>query len=227
MISWLRKNWHAPGGFREILQIAVPLIMSTGAHGLQMFTDRAFLSRYEPIAMSAAMQAGMIAFTVVSLFQGTIGYVNTFVAQYDGSKQYHRIGHAVCQGVFIAILAAVVMLCLIPFSASFFSLIGHEPALQKYETSYFNIICFNAAPSLIARAISSFFTGRGRTKLVMYITLSYTALNVLLDYCMIFGKFGCPQMGVPGAAWATVISSVIGMMLFIYFYFFSKLITFI
>ena len=219
MISLLKKNWHTPGGFREILQIAVPLILSTGAHGLQMFTDRAFLANFEPITMPAAMQAGMIAFTVVSLFQGTIGYVNTFVAQYDGSKQYDRIGHAVWQGIFLAIFAGIVMLLLIPFSDAFFSFLGHAPDIQHYETTYFKIICFNGAPSLIAIAISSFFTGRGRTKLVMYITLFYTALNVGLDYCMIFGHLGFPAMGVSGAAWATVISSVIGVVLYIYFYF--------
>ncbi len=218
MISALKKNWNAPGGFREILQIAVPLILSTGAHGLQMFTDRAFLARFDPLAMSSAMQAGIIAFTVVSLFQGTISYVNTFVAQYSGAKQDHRIGHAIWQGVFIAILAGIVMVLLIPFSERLFVLIGHAPDIQKYEVEYFNIICFNAAPSLIAIAISNFFTGRGRTKLVMYVTLSYTSLNVLLDYCMIYGKYGFPQMGVSGAAWATVISSIIGVVLYLYFY---------
>lgn len=219
MIDLLKKKWHAPGGFREVLQIAFPLILSTGAHGLQMFTDRAFLANYEPNTMSASMQAGMIAFTVVSLFQGTIGYVNTFVAQYDGSKQYHRIGHAIWQGIFLAIFAGIVMLMLIPFSDAFFAWLGHAPDIQRHETTYFKIICYNAAPSLIAIAISSFFTGRGRTKLVMYITLFYTALNVGLDYCMIFGKLGLPAMGVSGAAWATVISSTIGVVLYIYFYF--------
>ena len=218
MITALKKNWDGPGGFREILWIAVPLILSTGAHGLQMFTDRAFLARFDPLAMSSSMQAGMIAFTVVSLFQGTISYVNTFVAQYSGSKQNHRIGHAIWQGVFIAILAGVVMLCLIPFTERFFALVGHAPNIQRYEVEYFNIICLNAAPSLVAIAISNFFTGRGRTKLVMYVTLSYTSLNVVLDYCMIFGKFGFAEMGVAGAAWATVISSIVGVVLYFCFY---------
>lgn len=218
MIDLLKKNWHAPGGFREVLQIAFPLILSTGAHGLQMFTDRAFLANYEPNTMSASMQAGMIAFTVVSFFQAIIGYVNTFVAQYDGSKQYHRIGHAVFQGVLLAVLAGIVMLMLIPFSDAFFRRFGHAQAIQQHSTTYFKIICYNATPSLIAIAISSFFTGRGRTKLVMYITLFYTALNVGLDYCMIFGKFGFPEMGISGAAWATVISSIIGAVLYVYFY---------
>jgi MATE family multidrug resistance protein len=218
MNNRIRQRWRGPGGVKEIMVIAVPLIMSTGAHGLRMFTDRAFLMWYDTNAISSAMMAGMAAFTIISLFQGTIAYVNTFVAQYTGAARHHRIGHAVWQGVFMAVLAGIIMLLFIIPARRFFQLIGHNPRIQVFEITYFRIMCIGAAPAMVSIALSSFFTGRGKTKLVMWITLTSTALNVILDYAMIFGKFGFPEMGVAGAAWATAISAACGTMMFLYFF---------
>ncbi|AQT68018.1 Multidrug-efflux transporter [Anaerohalosphaera lusitana] len=218
MLHKLKNHWSRPAGFREVLVIAIPLILSTGAHGLKTFTDRTFLTWYDSNAISASMLAGMVAFTVMSLFQGVVGYVNTFVAQYTGAKRHDRVGHAVGQGVYLALLAGMVMLLLIPFADYFFALVGHSPQIQQYESAYFKIICISATPALVSIAISCFFTGRGRTRLVMYITLTGTALNIILDYIMIFGKFGCPRLGIVGAAWATVLSATLQMTLFLYFY---------
>ena len=218
MENRIQQRWRGPGGVKEIMVIAIPLIMSTGAHGLRMFTDRAFLMWYDTNAISSAMMAGMAAFTLISLFQGTIAYVNTFVAQYTGAAQHHRIGHAVWQGVFMAVLAGIIMLLFIIPARRFFQLVGHNPDIQVFEVTYFRIMCIGAAPAMASIAFSSFFTGRGKTKLVMWITLTSTTLNVILDYAMIFGKFGFPQMGVAGAAWATVISAACGTMMFLYFF---------
>ena len=206
------------GGILEILKIAIPLIFSTGAHGLLMFVDRTFLMWYDNNAISASMQAGMVAFTFLSLFQGTASYVNTFVAQYTGAKQYDQIGHAIWQSIYLSCFAAVIMICLIPFSSRIFSIIGHAEQTQIFEVQYFNIMCINALPALCAISLSNFFTGRGKTQLVMYITFVTTLTNAALDYIMIFGKLGLPAMGVSGAAWATVISTTLALVLYCTFF---------
>jgi MATE family multidrug resistance protein len=61
------------------------------------------------------MPAGMLSFTVISLFMGTAGYVNTFVVQYFGAKRYHRIGPALWQGIYISLFGGFVMLCIINY----------------------------------------------------------------------------------------------------------------
>jgi len=86
------RRWSYEGGYRQVLFIAIPLILSTGAWSVQHFVDRMFLTWYSPEAIAAAMPAGMLNFTIMSLFLGTAGYVNTFVAQYYGVGRYERIG---------------------------------------------------------------------------------------------------------------------------------------
>ena len=91
----------AEGGYRQILLIAFPLILSTGSWSLQHFVDRMFLAWYSPAALAASTPAGILNYTLMSLFIGTAGYVSTFVAQYIGAGRDERIGPTVWQGLYV------------------------------------------------------------------------------------------------------------------------------
>ena len=82
MIDAIRSRWTAPGGYREFLVIAFPMILSTASLSIQHFVDRVFLTWYSTDALAASLPAAMPNFVFVSLFLGMAGYVNTFVAQY-------------------------------------------------------------------------------------------------------------------------------------------------
>jgi MATE family multidrug resistance protein len=100
----LKNRWKSEGGYREVLVVAIPLILSTATWSVQHFVDRMFLTWYSPEAIAAAMPAGMLNFSMVSIFMGTAGYVTTFVAQYYGARRFHRIGPALWQGVYVSLL---------------------------------------------------------------------------------------------------------------------------
>ena len=205
----LKNRWSKPGGYHEVLVVAIPLILSTASWSVQHFVDRMFLAWYAPEAIAAAMPAGMLYFSMVSIFMGTGGYVSTFVAQYYGAKQHQRIGPAIWQGVYISVIGGIVLICVIPSAEFLFNLIGHEEKIIKYEIDYFKIICWGAGPYLASYAISGFYSGRGRTWPVMWVNTFTTAVNLILDYMLIFGKWGMPAMGIKGAGWATVIAGPI------------------
>ncbi|MCK4297145.1 MAG: MATE family efflux transporter, partial [Candidatus Marinimicrobia bacterium] len=105
----MSNRWYRKGGFKDLLKIAIPLILSTGAWSIQHFVDRMFLTWYSPEAIAAAMPSGMLNFTIMSLFIGTASYVNTFVAQYYGSKKYKNVGPIVWQGIYIAIIGGLTL----------------------------------------------------------------------------------------------------------------------
>ena len=110
--SW---RWKCEGGYREFFTLAFPLILSTSSWSIEHFIDRMFLTWYSPETVAAAMPSGMLNFTVMSLFIGTAGYVDTFVAQYYGAKQEKNIGPVVWQGVYISLLGSLLLLLTIPF----------------------------------------------------------------------------------------------------------------
>ncbi|MCX5633759.1 MAG: MATE family efflux transporter [Phycisphaerae bacterium] len=197
------------GGSAEVLKIAFPLILSTSAMTLQMFVDRVFLMWYDRDAMSAAMLGGILSFVFFSFFLGTATYANTFVSQYDGAKRKERIGPAVWQSIYFSVAAGLIMAAIALFAKPLIALVGHEPAIANYELVYFKILLIGSMPGIVDASLSCFLTGRGKTWTVLWVNVVKTVINAVLDYAMIFGKFGFPKWGIGGAAIATVIASVV------------------
>jgi MATE family multidrug resistance protein len=92
------------------------------------------------------------------------------------------------------------------FSKNIFDLVGHEQNVRNLEIIYFKILMMGSAFSLLHDTLSSFYSGRGITKPVMLINLAGVAFNIPLNYILIFGKYGAPELGMAGSAIATIIS---------------------
>ncbi len=207
-------RWRAPGGYREFLSIAMPLILSTASWSIQHFVDRVFLTWHSTEALAAALPAGIANFTFISLFMGTAQYANTFVAQYTGAHRPERVGPAVWQGTYLALLSGVLALIPAYFSTGLFDLIGHDSSIRAQEATYFRILCYGTGPQVLATATSCFFSGRGETWIVLAVNVVAIAVNIALDYALIFGHWGFPALGIAGAAWATNIGLLISALAF-------------
>ena len=211
-----REAWTREGGYREVLKIALPMVIGTGSWSFQQFIERVFLTWHSPEAVAAAMPSALVSFMFISLFLGTVTYANTFVAQYKGAAQHHRVGGAVWQAIHLSIFAGILMLCLIPLAEVIFELAGHAPGVQRMEVVYFQILCIGAAPTLVSSAASTLFTGLGKTKVVMWVNLFFAGVfNTVLSWAWIFGKWGLPEWGIRGAGWATVSSHVASSVVFL------------
>ncbi len=90
----------APGSFRELMTVAVPLVLSSGSVSLMITIDRLFLTWYSEEALAASLPAAAMHWTVMSAFIGTINYANAFVAQYEGAGRKDRVVASVWQGFF-------------------------------------------------------------------------------------------------------------------------------
>lgn len=207
------------GGYRELLRIAWPLIISTGSFSLLNFCDRMFLGWYSPEAFRAAVPAGILCFTMLCGFVALAAYANTFVAQYFGAREYEKCSMATMQGVWLALLSWPIMLLLIPLGIFCLKVSGHGEAVFEQERIYFTILMLGSVSQPVSAAISGFFSGRGDTKTVMLANVIGNAINIGLDYVFIFGKLGVPEMGIAGAAIATVIAGWVspGIMLVLFF----------
>lgn len=206
MSTYLRTWWRAEGGGREVVTLALPLVVSTSSWTLMLFIDRVFLSWYSRDALAASMPSSMLSFTLICFFLGIASYVNTFVAQYFGAGHSERIGLAVWQGVWVGAATFPFVALIIPLAPRIFALVAHEPAIQAMEQTYFSIVLWGMSASVMSAALSGFFTGRGRTQTVMVVDIGMALVNLVLDYIFIFGKLGLPAMGIAGAAYATVIA---------------------
>ncbi len=107
MITDIKNRWRAEGGYREFLILAFPLVLSTASWSVQHFINRVFLTWHSTEALAAALPSGITNFIFLSFFMGMAQYTNTFVAQYSGASRPERVGPAVWQGMYLALLSGV------------------------------------------------------------------------------------------------------------------------
>ena len=196
-----------PGGSRELLKLALPLIVSQSFMTVQVFVDTVLLSRHDPLEMAASFPAVMWYWLFFGVLQVTAGYTSTFVAQYTGAKRPHRVGPAVWQGIHFAVIAGLLFLVVVPLAPFLISIFRPPAELRPLEIIYLRCLAFAALPMLILAAVNGFFSGRGQTWTVLGIEAFGTAVNIALALVLIFGRWGIPEMGIAGAGAATVAGS--------------------
>lgn len=213
------RQEEAPGGYRELTWLALPLIVSNSFWNLQIFIDRVLLSQYSSDAVGAAIAAVMLFWTPFALLSFTTMYATTFVAQYFGSGRPERVGPAVWQSLYFSLVTGIGFLGLWPAADGLVILAGHESRLAALEATYFRCLCFSALPMLLTASASTFFIGRGKSWTVILINAVGMLVNAVLDYAWIGGHWGFPEWGIAGAGWATVIgswaSALLGLALFL------------
>jgi MATE family multidrug resistance protein len=209
----------ADGGWGELLKLAWPFILSNSFWTLQLLFDRVLLSRYGTDEVGAAMAAGILFWVPLSLFQGTAGYVTTFVAQYVGAGQLRRVGPVTWQALYFSLLGGVAFLALRPLVGRIIALGGHEAHLQELETTFLRGLAFSGFPNLIVQSACGFFAGRGSSRVVLVINVSGMLVYGVLASLLIFGNsyLGISAYGIAGAAMATVggtcFSAALGLVL--------------
>ena len=192
--------------YRDILRVSMPLVISMTTTVVMTFTDRVFLANYSIDAIAAALPAGISAFVFISFFADTAGYCNVFVAQYTGAGSLPRVGSALWQAIYFAFAAWLIMVGLSFAGELLFRLVGHAPEVQQLEAIYFKVLCLGSGIHIVGMSFAAFFTGRGVTRPVMIIYIISMCLNVPLDYALINGIWLFPELGITGAALATVFS---------------------
>jgi MATE family multidrug resistance protein len=198
-------------GIAEVMSVALPMLVSQACDTVMIFTDRIFLSKVSPEAMNAAMGGGLTSFMLMAFFVGLIGYATALVAQYLGAGQKEKASSVLAQALIVGVAAYPLLLLLRPIAHAMFSWMGVHEAQLVLEKRYFDIVLLGALFGFVRGAFASFFSGLGKTRVVMCASLLTMALNVPLNWLLVFGNWGFPALGLDGSAYATLISSFCGM----------------
>jgi multidrug resistance protein, MATE family len=214
-VTRLGRLWRGEAGAREVLSLGFPLILSMMSVTMQHFVDRIFLTWWSAEAVAGVTTAGFAIWVLTGLFNGTAEYATPFVSQYVGAGREDRIGRVVYQASYFAILAGVVGYGLSYFVTPLFDAVGHAQSMRVHQIDYARIMLRGTFPVVLMVAFSTYFAGRGKTRVVLAVTVIATLINVVLDWVLIFGKLGFPQMGTVGAAYATVASQGAGALVYL------------
>ncbi len=202
---------ETPGGVRQLLGIALPMVVSSACDTLMMFIDRLFLAKLGAEYMSAALGGGVCCFMFMTFFVGVTGYSNALVAQHLGAGIKEKCSLVTTQALLISLAAFPLILACIPLGKLIFEVSGIAPEQMQPQYEYFSIVMFSTIFGLLRNTYSAFFSGIGKTKVVMIAAGISMLVNVVVNYLLIFGNLGFPAMGIGGAAIGTIIGSAIGV----------------
>ncbi len=194
---------------KEIWSIALPIMLGNMAQTIINFTDTAFLGRLGVIALGASMLAGLFYFVFTTIATGFAIGIQIIIARRFGEGNHGRIGVIFQHGsIFVLILGLILFSILYIFSDHLLLWLIDSPNIYDASLEYIKyrqlgiiFVCFN----FLYRAL---YVGISNTKVITYSTIIMAVVNIFLDYCLIFGNFGFPEMGIGGAALASFCAEV-------------------
>jgi MATE family multidrug resistance protein len=195
--------------FRRLLAIAFPMIVSQGSETIMLFFNRYFVSFLGADHIPASMSGGLTQFVFTSFFAGIVGYVNAMAAQYHGAGRPERCVQSVTQGLWLSLAFAPLLLALVPLVHRGFAWAGHSPRQVELEFAYFRVLMTGSVLFLVQAALTGFFVGIGRTRVVMLASVIGIFVNVPLNWALVLGRLGLPALGIEGAALGTLAGTLV------------------
>ena len=195
------------GGVRELIALALPIILTNLSSTLMMTTDAIMVGRLGATELGAVGYAGIWYWTVISGFNGTGNGVQTFAAQAHGAGKPRSCGPWLWQAWYTVVpIAVVAILCFATAFPALLDLLGPDAALRPLAASYIHARVLGIGGLMTGLLIAAFLRGVGDTRTPLYAMIAANLVNVALNYCLIFGNLGFPRLGVAGSGLATGIA---------------------
>ena len=200
-----------PGHVRAILVLGLPLI---GGHLAQFaigLTDTVMLGWYAIEALAAVTLAGSYFFIFFMLGSGFALAVMPMVAASAASNDETSIRRTTRMGLWLSLAFAFLAMPVMWWSETILLLLGQEEAIARDAQLYLRIAGWGLFPALLVMALKSYLAALERTQIVLWITLLAAATNALVNYALIFGNWGMPELGIRGAAIGSVATQVVSL----------------
>lgn len=205
----MRKEQRWGAHVWATLALGLPLVGTQIAQIAIATTDVVMLGWYGTEELAATV-LGSQAFFIVYIFGA--GFANAILplaAQAEGRNDPTHVRRSVRMGMWILLIYAVVVMPFLWLLEPALIALGQKPELAALASDYIRIAQWGMFPALMMMALRTFFAARSRASIVLWSALIGTLVNGVLNYAVIFGHFGAPEMGVRGAAVASVISSTV------------------
>ncbi|HKJ68490.1 MAG TPA: MATE family efflux transporter [bacterium] len=199
-----------------IIRLAVPLILANLMQTAYNIVDTYWVGRLGEEAVAAISMAFPVIFLIISFGAGLTIAGTVLIAQYTGRRDQEQVDLIAGQTIILLVNVSLVISAIGFFaSGPLLKLIGAEPAVLSRGTVYLKILFAGASFMFMFFVFQSILRGWGDTKTPMWVMFWSVLANTILDPLLIMGIGPFPELGIAGAAWATVISrgsaAVVGM----------------
>ena len=196
------------GHAKAVLMLGLPLI---GSHIAQMaigMTDTVMMGWYGVPDLAAMVLASSMFFLLFIVGSGFAFAVMPMVANAVGAGDDMQVRRITRMGLWASALYVIFVLPIMWWSKTILLALGQEPVVAELAQDYLRITGFGLLPSLFVMVIKSYLAALERTQIVLWVTVAGAVLNGVLNYALIFGHWGAPELGIRGAAIASVMMPI-------------------
>ena len=194
---------------RALLVLGLPLIGSNLAQMALHVCDTLLMGRYGVVELAALVISTSSWFVVFILGAGFAQAVMPLVASALGRGDETQVRRDTRMGLWLSALYGLASYPLFWFSGPVLLALGQKPEVAALSQDFLRIAAFGMVPALLVSTLRSYLAALGRTQVVLWVTLAAVGVNLVLAWALIFGRWGMPELGVQGAALASVTVQVL------------------
>ncbi|MFC4094356.1 MATE family efflux transporter [Euzebyella saccharophila] len=207
--------------FRYNIKLSVPVIMGMLGHTFVQLADNIMVGQLGTAQLAAVSLGNSFVFIAMSIGIGFSTAITPLVAEADGAGNKVDAKNALKHGLALCSVLGLTLFGLILLAKPLMYKMDQPPEVVDLALPYLDLVAFSLVPLIIFQAFKQFSEGLSQTRYPMYATIIANVVNIILNYLLIFGTFGFPEMGIIGAAIGTLISRFV-MVLYIWFLLKSK-----
>ena len=178
-------------------------------HTFVSFIDNVMVGQLGTAELAAVSLGNSFMFIAMSLGIGFSTAITPLIAEADSANNFDKAKSTFKHGLFLCTVLGIALFLTVFFAKPLMYLMKQPTEVVELAIPYLNLVAFSLIPLIVFQALKQFSDGMSMTKYPMYATLIANILNVILNYVLIFGKFGFPEMGMVGAAYGTLLSRVV------------------
>ena len=195
--------------FKYNWKLAAPVMLGMLGHTFVSFIDNIMVGQLGTAELAAVSLGNSFMFIAMSIGIGFSTAITPLIAEADASNNFKKAKSTYKHGLILCTSLGV-LLCIFVFCSKPLMYLMQQPEeVVILAIPYLELVAFSLIPLVIFEAIKQFSDGMSMTKYPMYATILANVINVILNYLLIFGKFGFPEMGMVGAAIGTLVSRVV------------------
>lgn len=194
--------------FKSNLQLAYPVIIGMLGHTLIGIVDNIMVGKLGSTELAAVSLGNSMIFVAMSLGIGFSTAITPIVAEADAEKDTSKIRSAFHHGLFLCVILGFSLFGLVVLAKPFMELLHQPKEVIALAKPFIDWVAFSLVPLIIYQGYKQFADGMSMTKVSMYAIIMANVLHVFINYCLIYGVWFFPRMGIIGAALGTVISRI-------------------
>ncbi len=218
-----RLHMRLSTSYRQIVTISLPIMLGSAVQNIIALTDSVFLYHLSETDFAAIGFVGVFYLVIAAIGFGYSKGGQIMIARRAGEADRKAVSRSFYALIYFSVVLAVVMFLFMQYGAwNVFDFFVESPAIFERSMEYLKPRSYGVFFSYVGVGLIALYTGLARTKFIIIDTAILAVVNIVLNYVLIFGHWGFPELGIAGAGWASTIAEIVAFIAFLIYMAFDR-----